>query len=346
MTATTEPETTGTDAPTWTTLPVADLELPKALAEFLAEAGIATLGVLHDRLFDGSLDADLGAKQRDQLREAVNLAAEQDRGYTPLEMVAAKEEAERLAEYDIETARIISEEERKVSALESQWEALHTEASIAKKQFESARDDMRNLIRERAYKRGQPPERTLFDGVKDEPEAPAGTVPDDLWRQFPLAKFSQFGLTDKDIEKLAAGETKSHGTHPLILLGDVTRFITPDASNPAYARSLKDIKGFGDAAVERWTDAETRFWDWWKNKGGETEFAAEKGVLTDADATAAGSGGEGADVGDGGAAGEAADAHGPKPEEPPAKQRINPKTGELESVGDEAPKTKKRKGKA
>lgn len=350
MTATAEPETTDTKPATaWTTLPVADLELPMALAEFLAEAGIATLGVLHDRLFDGSLDEELGAKQRDALREAVNLVAEQDPDYTPLEMVAEAEEAARLAEYDIETARIISEEERKVSALEAQWEALHTEASIAKKQFEAARDDMRDMIRERTYKRGQPPERTLFDGVKDdEPETPAGTVPEDLWRQFPLARFTQFGLTDKDIEKLAAGETKSHGTHPLIVLGDVTRFITPDASNPAYARTLKDVKGFGDAAMERWTDAETKFWDWWRNKGGEREFAIEKGVLTDADATPAGDGGEGAGGGEAGPDAEAADgtdAPGPKPEEPPAKLRTNPKTGELEPVGDEGPKKGKRKAK-
>lgn len=334
--APTDQATEAVSPPAWATIPVADLEMPKAVAAHLAACRIATIGALHDLLFDGSLDADLSGRQRDDLRTCVNDAAADDPDYVPLRLVAEAEEAARLALYDIETARVISDEEKKVSELESQWEALHADASIAKKQFEAARDDMRNLIRERAYQRGRPPERTLFGGVKDEPAVEPGQVPEELWREYPLANFTRWGLTERDVEKLATGETKSHGTHPLVLLGDITRFITPDASNPAYARTLKDVKGIGDAAFERWTDAETQFWAWWR-AGGDAEFAREKGVPSDADATPAGDRSEGAGDGDAGADAEAADTSDPV-EEPPAKLRTNPKTGELETVGDEKPK--------
>lgn len=254
-----------------------------------------------------------------------------------------------LDAWDAETARLVAEREGRVGALEAAWEDLHAEASLAKKAFEAERDKMRAFIRERRDQRGRPypkPEKTLFDGVGEHP-ADGDELPADLWQKYPLdfGRWERFGLTEKDCEKLNAGETKNHGTHPMTTLGDVTRFITPDPKNPAYARTLKDVRGFGDKGMERWTEAETRFWAWWQG-GGLAEFAAEQGVTPDASADGPGSG----DGGEGGeanaeAGADAATTPAAHAEQPPKRLRRNEKTGELEDVGEEA-KPKRKRAKA
>lgn len=97
----------------------------------------------------------------------------------------------------------------------------------------------------------------------------------DLYKQYPIDRWERFGLTKKDIEKLHACETKGTATgFPIITIGDLQRFITPNAASPGYVQSLKDIKGIGDAGCDRIEEAQMQFWGWWRS-GGEAEFAAE-----------------------------------------------------------------------
>lgn len=221
---------------------------------------------------------------------------------------------EGLVKYDQLTAKLVSEAERKVGGLEAEWDDAHEEAKELKAKFEQARDKMRLLIREREFGRTKKPQPTVFDrpmnaapGESRKPDALA-----DLWQSYPIeyARWGRWGLTEKDVEILNGGETKDQGTHPILTLGDMTRFITPDRSNPAFARKLKDFKKFGDAAADRFDEAQTKFWAHWSN-GGQQEFAAERGIVTDGDAPAAGVGSQGAEPGVAGDDGETAAESGP-----------------------------------
>jgi hypothetical protein len=97
----------------------------------------------------------------------------------------------------------------------------------------------------------------------------------DLYKQYPIERWTKFGLTKKDVEKLHACETKGTASgFPIITMGDLQRFVTPNPASPAYTQSVKDIKGIGDAGCDRIGEAELLFWSWWR-AGGEAEFAAE-----------------------------------------------------------------------
>ena len=116
------------------------------------------------------------------------------------------------------------------------------------------------------------------------------TVPEDLWKAYPIDRWARFGLAPKDIEKMAAGEIKKEtGRSPITTVGDLSNFTAPSASG--WTRKLADIKGVGPGGADRISDAETRFWAWW-NDGGQEEFARERGLIR-GDATTAGVGSEG-----------------------------------------------------
>lgn len=117
---------------------------------------------------------------------------------------------------------------------------------------------------------------------------PAAAAPDDLYKQFPIERWQEFGLTAKDVEKLHAGDIKGGGTCPIVTIGDLQNFVTPNPANPSFSRGYGDIKGIGQAGIDRIAEAELKFWAWWKG-GGEQEFAQEKGH---GPATVAGTGSE------------------------------------------------------
>lgn len=105
--------------------------------------------------------------------------------------------------------------------------------------------------------------------------AAAPNIPADLWREYPLERWTRFGLTAKDVEKMAGGEVKREsGRRPLATVGDLSDFSAPTSSG--YSRKYADIKGIGTAGADRISDGEMQFWAWWKG-GGEEEFAREKG---------------------------------------------------------------------
>lgn len=186
---------------------------------------------------------------------------------------------EGLALHDAETAKLVAEMEVRVSQEEAEWESAHGHAATLKKRFEASQDELRRFIRSRRESRGVRPPKpapTLFDGLT--PDAAPPAAPDDLWTLFPLAdeRWQAWGLTAKDVEKFAAGEVKGDAVRrPVLTVGDVSAFTAPGASG--FARLLTDIKGIGEAALERWHAAEGAFWAWW-NAGGRAEFAAERGL--------------------------------------------------------------------
>lgn len=215
---------------------------------------------------------------------------------------------EQLSIYDAETARIVDEKNELVAEMEAAFDEAHATASSRKKRFEATVDELRAMIRERKANRGKAPPKVqaTIPFEEAEPKGKLAEVLENLWKEYPITaeRWTRWGLTDKDIEKLNAGETKDQGTHPILVYGDVQKFITPNPANPSFARTLKDFKGFGDKGMDRWQEADTAFWKWWSN-GGNMEFAAEKG-FSNGDATAAGTGSEGAGDGNAGDNGEAA----------------------------------------
>lgn len=144
-------------------------------------------------------------------------------------------------------------------------------------------------------------------------EAEANAIPDtnptapnetqdfgELWKEYPVRRWEAFGITSKDAEKLAAGEVKREtGRRPIVSVGDLAAFSTPTGSG--YSRGYADVKGIGTAGADRISEAEVKFWEWWKS-GGELEFATEKGL---ARATVTGTSFRGAEAGDAGNASEA-----------------------------------------
>jgi hypothetical protein len=99
----------------------------------------------------------------------------------------------------------------------------------------------------------------------------------DLWREYPISRWTRFGMTAKDVEKLAEGNVKREsGRTPVETVGDLSNFSTPTAGG--YSRKYADVKGIGAAGADRISDAETRFWGWWRD-GGEEEYARERGLI-------------------------------------------------------------------
>lgn len=275
----------------WDAAPARTLTDDSMLHEFFDREEITTVGDV-DGWLSGldSLPAGFTSKQIRELVDAVNKAGEEYSGPVVLKWLEpanpstepTEEEAERLREYDASTLAKINEMTKAAGEREYEWEQLHKRASAAKKQFELATEQLMAYIRVRQEDRTP---NDLFSKKPDDADTkPAGQVPEDLWKQYPLTfeNFGRFGLTEKDIERLNSGDTKNHGTHPIQTVGDMTRFITPNESNPSYARTLTYFKGFGEKGVERWQEAESQFWAWWNN-GGDVEFAREKGLLVQAE---------------------------------------------------------------
>lgn len=98
----------------------------------------------------------------------------------------------------------------------------------------------------------------------------------ELWRDYPIERWTRFGLTDKDVERLAAGEVK-HQTQrrPIVTVGDLSHFSAPTAGG--FSHGYQDVKGIGTAGAARIAGAETKFWQWW-NDGGQEAFARERGA--------------------------------------------------------------------
>jgi hypothetical protein len=171
---------------------------------------------------------------------------------------------------------------------------------------------------EKAAKDGpEQPQPTLLDGVEPEP-ADQGepqaeisvsfnggefvklgelgricVLAGDEWKRFPIDRWTRFGLTKADVARLAEGRTRWTGeVHPITTVGDLSNF----TSNPARpGRGYADLKGFGPEAVDRLSEAESKFWAWWRTSG-ELAFVEELGAANGAPSLA-GNGSEAVGVG-------------------------------------------------
>jgi hypothetical protein len=267
------------------------ISVPGAEIRKLIEAGVSNWGQVVDYLKD--LENPLGLTNgaridlQSEIDEAINLepddqAEQAEIDEPPIKLTGYQPTPEELAEYDRKTVQLVGYKLQVVRAEERNWKSLHAEASAAKKSFEAAQGELNDLIEAREMQRLNGRQLTI-DDIKPEPaDIPlplAESLTKDLWQQYPMTfeRWERFGLTKSDIEKLNSGETKNHGVHPILVFGDITRFITPNPANPGYARTLKDFKGLGDKGYDRYQEAETKFWTWWNSKG-MAEFAAEKGI--------------------------------------------------------------------
>lgn len=243
---------------------------------------------------------------------------------------AAKPKAERydtpeaLAKFDAESFRLIVAKRDEVRALKAAAVVAKEEAADAKKKWELSRNELEDLTGERQKYRGHKPpgvqlqipfERSAdvhADGgtshaigpgeVPKDDVKPTATAfqPDaphaDLWRQFPLERWTIFGATASDIKKLKEGKIKGTSkAHPILTVGDLSDFCQPWATDPSRNYGFADIVGLGTAGAERISDAQIRFFNEWNTKGLAGEYARELGVPAHADGPADAKAGSGTD---------------------------------------------------
>ncbi|MFO0937854.1 MAG: hypothetical protein U0798_15225 [Gemmataceae bacterium] len=200
-----------------------------------------------------------------------------------------------LSAYDFETQREATDRELDAERAKDDWLIKKARAADAKRNFEHAQEELNTYIRERAQRRGKPPKQDLFaeansQAAKDERDVANAAVtngvgstveewpPTDLWKQYPIARLSEYGLTAKDIEHIESGEVKKGtGIGPLLTMGALSKF-TEAIPGTNYNRGYQDLKGIGQAGVDRISNAETAFWAAWRKGVGE-RFAAEKGLV-------------------------------------------------------------------
>jgi len=200
-------------------------------------------------------------------------------------------------EYDAETVRLVTAAEREVGVCERELDSFKAMVGEAKKTLEARVIELRKLIRDRQTDRGTTPAPSILDMT----DAPAAVVPEDLWRAYPIERWARYGISAKDVERLAAGEVKKAGERfPITTVGDLSNFSKPSPSG--WVNGYADIKGIGAAGADRISDAEAQFWSWWGG-GGDVEYARERGLTHGA---AGVSGGHGA-----GAARAVGDERGP-----------------------------------
>ncbi len=207
---------------------------------------------------------------------------------------------EYLAAYDSETVREGNAQVSEIYELKSEWDILHEQAAAKKKAYEQARTAHFTYVRERMDMRGKKPNHLFAEAEaretmekaapaakgkkkgsgasKELPTAPeakgSGWFPDDLWKQFPIERLTDYGLKPGDVAALKDATNKKGGEAiPLVLMGDLTLFSTPMENG--YTRRLTDIKGIGPAAVERIETANGEFFARWPQLA--EAFAVEKG---------------------------------------------------------------------
>lgn len=194
-----------------------------------------------------------------------------------------------LMRYDFETQKMTSKLGREVDQIESEYLASKERTGDLKKSLEGREAELRSMIRDRAEYRGKPPNQTLF--TKQETAAKqkemelanakvaSGALPEtdrwfpeDLWKQFPIKRLMDFGLTESDVKKIEAGEVKKGEGFPILTMGNLSKFT--EVTSGGYSRTFKDLKGIGAAGVDRLQDAHEKFWAAWKN-GLDEKFALE-----------------------------------------------------------------------
>lgn len=179
-----------------------------------------------------------------------------------------------LRRYDEATRELIDEMEQEVRCDEQLWNDAKARAAELKKVYDGKVIKLRQLIQRRRENRGKPPEKTLFTGVEGEiVDADFSVVPvsdpaESLWRDYPLDRWTAFGLTAAQVGKLQSGG--------LSTVGELADYTSPNGSG--YCKKLTDLKGVGRALSEKVEEATIAFWAEW-NRVLKDKFAEEKGVV-------------------------------------------------------------------
>lgn len=119
----------------------------------------------------------------------------------------------------------IQDLEKHCETLEEDFEEKNAAAKLAKKLLESAVEQLRAVIRKGPDTQGELP----FDEVDSE------------WEQTPIGE--ALDLTDKQLEKLEDAGVKTVGEFERLRAGTVE-----------YPNGLRDIKGVGEALIDKWEE--------------------------------------------------------------------------------------------
>jgi hypothetical protein len=188
----------------------------------------------------------------------------------------APDAANALKAYDDETLDLIDQAERLARETEREWDEKHTEASAAKKKFEKAVEDMRQLVRDRRDGRGKPKSAKLYpdpDHVEPDDEGEDGDLYDDAdqhcddsaafpavpaaaegdgWKSVPLASLN---IAKGVLKRLAEPVHKQTGKRtPITTLGELAAFNGfPDG--PGWEVELLKLEGIGKGKADQVREA-------------------------------------------------------------------------------------------
>jgi hypothetical protein len=215
--------------------------------------------------------------------------------------LVAASEAKRLVAPNVEPSKIdehlllqqIQDAQREIDEQEEKIAAMKEDLKDENKELEALQLGLAKLIRQSKADQqpnlfNQPPEAGDCEEqegpTKDQEPASKLTEAEnsELWRQFPLERFTQFGLAKSVIAKLA------EASPPILTQGDLADYSKPGPTG--WTKPLVDIPGIGKGKAEKIEDAGIKFWAWW-GAGGQVEFAKEKG-LTNGNDSPAGTGNE------------------------------------------------------
>ena len=207
------------------------------------------------------------AEQTEGERHVAAFTAGESMDPTDEQMAAAKLEQDRLAWYDTSTLESATQLAEEVQAAKDETLRLKGEHDSQKKIWTGLAEELgQYMLTRKAQRHARPVRQMTIDEVISETDhaaGPADPQSDDLWKGVPIAALEQFGLNPKDIEHLLGGALKAGGTHPVTTLGELVLFATPYPGNPSFTRTIGDIKGLGQAAVDRLATANEKFWAAW-----------------------------------------------------------------------------------
>lgn len=258
---------------------------------------------------------------------------------------------EELAKFDAAFFKRGAELYDAMKAAQAEFLRLKEKAADAKKLFEASRIEHEEHTANGRKWRGQKPPGVQQSLPFEQADQAAATPPADspapstaaadpnseLWRKFPLERWTLYGVSPSDLQKLREGKHKKGNTStPITTVGELADFTAPFKNDPTRNYNYTDIKGIGPEGATRISDADIRFWHEWKNGGLAAAFEAEQGVSSgtaeQAGSGTSGGGGDGdkpresgsarADRGGGKAAGKKAAKPKPKPA---ASRKTTPK---------------------
>lgn len=113
-------------------------------------------------------------------------------------------------------------------------------------------------------------------GTKDSPYDRHG-VHGDAYMLYPIAKLKYLGLADKTIEAMRDPQLKrgSDQIAPIVTMGDLAAFVSPNPANPSFSRQLTDLKGIGPEAATKFGDVQEKLLAEWDRGTISIAFAKE-----------------------------------------------------------------------